>query len=252
MKKFKTVARVLLIFIMILEIYIGNSDKAVGLSLYGTKDGKEVSIPKVSSKIIKYDNDNIEIDIKIPVVKEIKNKDIESKVNSVLEKKAIDFKKDVELLSKEYLEDAKKQQLEPKKFTANSDYQVTYNYGNILSVPVVYYQYTGGAHGMYSKKTYNVDLNTGKELTLKEFFKEGFEYKKIINKLIKEEISREPQKYFEETFKTIGEIQDYYITEDGIVVYFQLYEVAPYSSGIPEFKIPYKAIESGLKYKIKK
>ncbi|TET09608.1 MAG: DUF3298 domain-containing protein [Candidatus Atribacteria bacterium] len=37
----------------------------------------------------------------------------------------------------------------------------------------------------------------------------------------------------------MSEEQPFYLIEDGIVVYFGLYEIAPYASGIRYFKIPY-------------
>ena len=33
--------------------------------------------------------------------------------------------------------------------------------------------------------------------------------------------------------------EHFYLKPAGLVVYFQQYEIAPYSSGIPEFTIPY-------------
>ena len=36
-------------------------------------------------------------------------------------------------------------------------------------------RYTGGAHGLTTKVSYNYNLKTGKELKLKDLFKEGFD-----------------------------------------------------------------------------
>ena len=51
-------------------------------------------------------------------------------------------------------------------------------------------------------------------------------------------------------FKGVNENQAYYLNRDGIIVYFQQYEIAPYSSGIREFKIPYGELKEGLIYKL--
>ena len=66
------------------------------------------------------------------------------------------------------------------------------------------------------------------------------DYKKIINREIKKQIKLNPQIYFDngEIFKTISDDQTFYIIEDRIVIFFGLYEIAPYSSGIRYFKIP--------------
>ena len=38
---------------------------------------------------------------------------------------------------------------------------------------------------------------------------------------------------------------NFYLTPEGIVIYFQQYDLAPYSNGIIEFTIPY---EEGMKF----
>jgi hypothetical protein len=38
-----------------------------------------------------------------------------------------------------------------------------------------------------------------------------------------------------ETFKA----NNYYLTKDGVVIYFQQYDIAPYAAGLPTFLIPY-------------
>ena len=61
-------------------------------------------------------------------------------------------------------------------------------------------------------------------------FKPGVDYKEIVNNFITEEINNNPEIYFkgDEGFKRISENQSFYIDEDGIVIYFGLYEIAPY------------------------
>ena len=127
-----------------------------------------------------------------------------------------------------------------------------FNTDEVISLPVSYYQYTGGAHGLTTKVSYNYDLKTGKELRLKDLFKEGFDYKSIIDKKVREDIEKEKELYFDNgaLFKGVNENQAYYLNRDGIIVYFQQYEIAPYSSGIREFKIPYGELKEGLTYKL--
>lgn len=201
---------------------------------------------EVTYDAIKYEKDYVDVDIKIPVIKNLKDYKIQDEINRNFKKRAIDFKNDIENMAKDYKSECDKQGEECIKFVANSDYEVTYNNKGILSIPVIYYQYTGGAHGVYSKKTYNINLNTGEEIKIKSLFKENYNYKDIINNTIKEEINKNSKLYFKESFSSIDEHQDFYINEKGIVVYFQLYEIAPYSSGIPEFQIPFSKIKTGL------
>ena len=48
-------------------------------------------------------------------------------------------------------------------------------------------------------------------------------------------------------FKSIEDKQKFYIQDDNIVVYFDLYDIAPYAAGIPEFIINVNKINHILK-----
>lgn len=128
--------------------------------------------------------------------------------------------------------------------------EVTYDRNNIMSIAITKYQFTGGAHGMTYLDTYNYNLLNGDRLTLENMFKPGVDYKEIVNKFITEEINDNPEEYFkgDERFKGIGENQPFYIDEDGIVVYFGLYEIAPYYVGMPKFKLKFDEFDKYLNY----
>ncbi len=248
-EKIMNKCRKLIIFYLSIVFFLSmtSSVKAIQ-TLTGYKDLKPIHV-KISEFPIKSTSEIIEIDIKIPRIEGIKDKNLENKINKNFENRALAFKEDVEDLSKKY--ENKTNQLENmRKFVCKSNFEVSYNNNNILSVPVIYYQYTGGAHGVYSKKTYNVNLKTGEELFLKDLFKDNFDYKKLIDEGIRNNINEEPKNYFQDSFKGISDNQDFYITNDSIVVYFQLYEIAPYSAGIPEFKIPFSCIKKVLKVEL--
>ena len=121
------------------------------------------------------------------------------------------------------------------------DYKLTYNKNNVISIPMNVYEFTGGAHGMTYLNSYNYNLINGKKLKLSDIFKENIDYKNIIDNYIKYVIKKNPDIYFQGNngFKGIKEEQSFYIEDDGIVIYFDLYEIAPYYVGIPNFKIKY-------------
>lgn len=104
------------------------------------------------------------------------------------------------------------------------------------------------AHPMTTRETYNYDLTLSKFLNLYDFLdlysEDTGESFKIIKETIIEEINSDPKIYFnvDETLDTIGYDRDYYITNEDLVIIYQLYEIAPYSSGIREFKIPLKEL----------
>ena len=104
------------------------------------------------------------------------------------------------------------------------------------------YEFTGGAHGMTYLDDYNYNLLTGDRLILKDMFKSGVNYDEIINNFIASEINNNPE------IKGISENQPFYIDEDGIVIYFGLYEIAPYYVGIPKFKLKFDEFSQYLNY----
>ena len=72
----------------------------------------------------------------------------------------------------------------------------------------------------------------------------------VLNKEINRQISKDPDRYFpgKDGFNGISDNQTFYIKNGNIVVYFGLYEIAPYASGISEFVIPNKLIQSNVNY----
>ncbi|MBU5307393.1 DUF3298 and DUF4163 domain-containing protein [Clostridioides mangenotii] len=127
------------------------------------------------------------------------------------------------------------------KFEANTDYKVVKNTKDVLSIIIRYYNYSGGAHGYYEDIAYNIDIKSGKFLRLSDLFLEQSNYKEIINKEIESQIKTLEMENVENKgiyqFKSISDNQKYYFSGNDIVIYFDLYDIAPYAAGIPEFVI---------------
>ncbi len=128
-------------------------------------------------------------------------------------------------------------------------YKVTNN-SDVISFYIDYYQFSGGAHGVTTRMSYNIDNLTGNKIQLKDMFKDNYNYKDIINKEINRQISKDPDRYFsgKDGFNGIVDNQNFYVKNNTIVIYFGLYEIAPYASGISEFIIPNKLFDENLKY----
>lgn len=108
------------------------------------------------------------------------------------------------------------------------------------------YIYTGGAHGTTFRSSDNWKLQEGIQYQLKEFFPAEADYRKIvldeITKQAQAQMAEGSQQYFDNYEQLIDQNfkeENFYLTEDGLVIYYQQYDIAPYSSGIPEFVIPY-------------
>lgn len=198
---------------------------------------------KVSSNIISEKDKYYNVELSIPVISGMENKVKEKEINSPVEKKQYKFKDEIEKMAVEDGKYAEKNKIEFRPYEALTTYKVNRNLKNILSYTAYYYQYTGGAHGNTAVETINLNTNTGETIQLKDIFKKGVNYKKIINAKILEEMKKRPNDFFQENianFAGIKNNQEFYLTDDGFVVYFQTYEIAPYVAGNPEFKFKFQ------------
>ncbi len=115
---------------------------------------------------------------------------------------------------------------------------------NLLIISMSGYDYyEGAAHGMPLSEYYFIDINTGEFYDFKDLFIKGSDYKTAINEFIKTKIAEanpEESMFFEDAFTGITEAQHFFLTENGIVIYFYPYDIAPYAAGFPEFEIPFE------------
>lgn len=128
-----------------------------------------------------------------------------------------------------------------------TQYQITYNQNYIISLYNDQYIFTGGAHGNTIRTSQNWDLKIGKMIPLEQFYPNNpyflLEILKQINEQIKKQIEKGTNQYFENYCQLVLETfnpQSYYLYPDHIEIFFQQYDIAPYSSGIPTFSIKIK------------
>lgn len=129
-------------------------------------------------------------------------------------------------------------------FEVYKTYEITCNSNNIVSLYFDEYMYTGGAHGNTIRTSQNWDFRTGKQNPLKCFFENDPNYVQNILTQINNKIEKDIQNgnniYFGDyCCLTINafKVENYYLQDGYIVIYFQQYDIAPYSSGIITFNI---------------
>lgn len=205
----------------------------------------------ISDIAIKEDYEALEVDITIPVIQGLADKQVEDEINQTIKEDILNFKYRIQADSEEYLQEARKEGGEIKKYIASAYYIVHYQKNDLLSLSVFYYCYTLGAHGCMVQEAYNLNLANGERIPLQNILKEKKDYLKIINQEIKRQIKLNPKAYFDDgaVFQSISKEKPFYLIEDGIVIYFRLHEIAPYSSGIRYFKIPFSLFETYLRVK---
>lgn len=139
------------------------------------------------------------------------------------------------------------------------DYGMGWNYSarvsvlvatdSLISLQVDVESFTGGAHGSYTTNYVNVDPVTGAPYLLDSFLRPG--YQEVLNRLgerdfrlqraLEENLSLEEAGFnFPENQFQLND--NYGFRKEGIVFFFNSYEIAAYSEGPTEILIPYEEL----------
>lgn len=126
--------------------------------------------------------------------------------------------------------------------TMNQDCGFSYYYDN--------YTFTGGAHGTTVRKSKSYNVKTAKQTSLWNYFSNAQKGRKVVLDEIlrqaQQNMAENPGIYFD-NYKTLinknFSPENFYLTPEGIVIYYNQYEIAPYSSGIIEFLVPYSMVD---------
>lgn len=121
---------------------------------------------------------------------------------------------------------------------------ISYYDGQYLSFIEFGYSYAGGAHGTPGQTGYTFNLQTGDRLKLSDVVKNSEEeLKEIAVKYFGELIEADPLRFWQDALDTVrkdtGYDSEFYLTEEGIRLYFGVYALAGPSDGILEVTIPY-------------
>ena len=106
------------------------------------------------------------------------------------------------------------------------------------------YVYTGGANGSTTRSGQTIDVMTGKIKYLCDFVLDKTQGYACIKQQILQQIENSEDKsiYFDDYQSLVEETFDprnFYLTKEGIIIFFAVYDIAPHSTGIPTFLIPY-------------
>lgn len=213
----------------------------LGIDITYVEDSNTLKVSSVVENPVMFSNQreqskgDVEVDIQYPQISGLNNKKAEEIINSVLKKHVEDFK----LVTKDFDKEVKELRKSGFKqsYGVNLNYDVKYNKKDLLSIVFTNYTYTGGAHGSYDNISYTFNLLTGETYSLDDLFSSGSNYEAYINKFIKDKNDKAEVKLG--GFESISKDQNYYLSNNGIVIYFDLYQYTPYAAGIPVFTIPY-------------
>ncbi|HLV13650.1 MAG TPA: DUF3298 and DUF4163 domain-containing protein [Xanthomarina sp.] len=129
---------------------------------------------------------------------------------------------------------------------AQIDGEVMYQSSDVISISITTYINTGGAHGSLNIRFLNFNAQTGAPLRNEDLFEDYLGFTDMAKTYFYEEIADKRELYFEpDTFQLPENIG---LTEDGVILLFNTYEIAPYSTGITEIHIPWSELQSVLNY----
>ncbi|CEQ20588.1 Protein of uncharacterised function (DUF3298) [[Clostridium] sordellii] len=196
-----------------------------------------------NSELIKYDINYPQINISS---ESLYNKDYKiyniQNLNNKIYNDAIKFKELLEKIALEheemYKEKAFKYQVE-----GYTQFFVTYNEKNTISILVEIFIITKGFNKKFFLKSYNWDILEGKELKLKDLFIRSVDYKKLINNYIK---NKNLLFDTESGFEGISENQKFYITNNFIIIYLEESEKYPEYIYIPKIRLEIKEFKDYL------
>ncbi len=231
----------------------------LGLEVSRDSQGEKVKLERVKENAISVktvkeasETGKIKITIQYPQIEGLPDKAAQDSINSI-------FRKSAEAARNEGLKNAENMALDtseyagsPNKCETYFDYRLKYNQNGLLSVVFINYQYTGGAHGLTAQSSHTFNLQTGEEYRLKDLMRSGADYVSFISDAAGREINERIRKgilpdYWLEPFKSIRDDQDFYLSNNAVVVYFQQYEYFPYAAGIQEFPVYFSALKDMLK-----
>jgi hypothetical protein len=147
--------------------------------------------------------------------------------------------------------------LDQPKYAQTVEPDVIFANQKVISLLSLNYAYTGGAHGNYGYGAQSFDLVTGRELGLEDLVKPEHLrefYQRVSAMLLKnnrdlifEESAKDIQQFLDDRKPTTtqsqraqyGRLKNWYLVEDGIVFYYNPYEIAPYAAGIQEVRMPF-------------
>lgn len=168
-----------------------------------------------------------------------------------------DYRKNLAEMYEQDKEDAEKHAWYEYHYTVSTEVQHTACEAlgdKVVAVVLANLDYfEGGAHGIQQQLVMNFDSETGKRLTLQDFFVPGFEHQ--LSELLLEKLMDQQE------VKTLDELkakdflytmdmfpsENFIVNDDGLTFIYNPYEIAPYDKGRTEIKISFDEAEGIMK-----
>ena len=124
------------------------------------------------------------------------------------------------------------------------NYQVMLNEKGLLSILFNLYTYVNkAAHGYTSYGSITANIQTGQIYSFSDLFNPKIYYVGFLNEIVQEYIKTNNITLINK-YNGITPNQQYYLTPDKLVLYYQVYEYTPYYYGLFKIEIPYEKMEN--------
>lgn len=190
--------------------------------------------------------DNVSYSVRQPAVADDQGQVQDDVVNQQIQQAIDSYLADAQQRIEEYKEaylatGGTEEEFLSRKIQVQVDYQVFSQTEDTLSFALYMDENWVNSYGIV--KYYNLDLQTGQPLTLQDLL--GDNWQSMVNEEIAAQIQQQEQEgvpYLidESTFSGVTDQTKFYINDQHqIVIVFDKYEIAPGSSGRPEFVLPF-------------
>ncbi len=185
----------------------------------------------------------------LPVISPTKPPVVATKINVHYRALGRRFNRHAQKMAKEaekWFLEAQKENFPFHPYESLLTYTVTFNQDCYLSLYYNWYDFTGGAHGNTVREADTWDLTTGKLCRLADFFPKKKSPEKLILPVVyAQALARQESGedfYFDDLRKNLKKYFDpeqFYLTPEGLAVFYQQITISPYSSGFATFVLPW-------------
>jgi len=215
-QRFKII--VFILVILIGSIYIGENQPKLFTNFFRNQaDPVNIVIGEVSQE---------NVHLTYPQVDGLADGAVQNKINTQIDNEVHTFK----------------EPLSDKSHSVDIRYLLEFNKNNILSLTLAESHYRKlAAHPMHYMKAMTMNTKTGQVYQLVDLFKVNSDYQSRLTAIINQQIV-DKNLHLLKPFEGVKMDQEFYLTADGLVIYYQLYYYTPYVYGILKFNIPYEQV----------
>lgn len=189
-------------------------------------------------------NGSTKVNVLYPVVSGLDNAETQQAINETLKTRAEQFLA------------ASKTQFEKSNGPAAgatyefySDYEVTYNRDGVVSFLLGHYTFLGGANGTIGQTGMTFSLTDGRAVELSDLLQADPQANNTVKKLVEAQIKKDADlkgynlaDFNAWTKGMTSYLEHYYLTDNGVTVFFPLNNSAPSALGVLEFEIPWNKL----------